>query len=200
MSPTTRCWGHLSQVDTRLTENARQATVAGDGTLAYLDVRSPWQLVWRNRHGQKTGEVGQQQDRMRSPTLSPDERFVAVSAKQGSRQDLLVLDTVRGVPHKVDSSVGTHMLPVWSPSGEEVAYTVRREGDTDILVRRADGRGGRRCSWEEGRSLTGPVTGSISCAKYPIRLGVTFGIWSAKETVAGSRIPSCRRKLVGSTY
>ena len=73
-----------------VSENSRYPTVAADETLVYLDSSGSGQqqLVWLDRRGEKTGEIGQVQEAIGSSALSPDERLVAVTATEGSNQDV----------------------------------------------------------------------------------------------------------------
>ena len=126
-----------------ISENSRDPTVATDQTLVYLDSSGSGQqqLVWLDRRGEKTGEIGQAQEAIGSPALSPDGRLVAVTATEGSNQDVWVYDIARGVRNRMSSAAEIDYRPVWSPSGEEVAFTSERAGNADIYLRRADGSG-----------------------------------------------------------
>ncbi len=59
-----------------IAENAGDPSVAGDGTLVYVDLLGVGgqQLAWRDREGKKLEVIGQPQDRMSFPALSPDGR------------------------------------------------------------------------------------------------------------------------------
>ena len=126
-----------------ISENSRGPTVAADGTLVYLDSSGSGQqqLVWLDRRGEKTGEIGQAQEAIGSPALSPDERLVAVTATEDSNQDVWVYDIARGVRTRLSSALEIDHRPVWSPAGEEVAFTHDRAGNFDIFLRQADGSG-----------------------------------------------------------
>ena len=99
------------------------------------------QLVWLDRRGEKTGEIGQAQEAIGSPALSPDGRLVAVAATEGSNQDVWVYDIARGVKTRVSSAPERDGRPVWSPAGDEVAFSSNRAGNPDIFLRQADGSG-----------------------------------------------------------
>ena len=126
-----------------ISENGRGPTVAADQTLVYLDGTGlgRQQLVWLDRRGEKTGEIGQAQDAIGSPALSPDGRLVVVAATEGSNQDVWVYDIARGVKTRVSSAPERYGRPVWSPAGDEVAFTSGRAGNPDIFLRQADGSG-----------------------------------------------------------
>ena len=126
-----------------VSENSRQATVAADETLVYLDIlgRSGQQLVWVDRDGKKVEEIGQPQDGVRDAALSPDGRWVAVTVTEGSNRDVWRWDLARGAKTRLSTAPESDAGPVWSPGGDEVAFLSRRAGNYDIYLRRADGSG-----------------------------------------------------------
>ncbi|MBI3695069.1 MAG: PD40 domain-containing protein [Acidobacteria bacterium] len=117
--------------------SATDATVAADGTLVYVDA-IPEQLVWLNRQGARSGTVGQPAQGVFYPALSPDGRFVAVETLENANLDVWVYDIARGARIRLTDDPATDILPVWSPSGEEVAFSSYRAGNIDIYLRRAD--------------------------------------------------------------
>ena len=125
-----------------ITQNGRLPTLATDGTLVYLDTvyggSGQQQLVWLDRRGNKTGEIGQPQELyVDEPALSPDGRLVAFRAAM----DVWVYDIERGVRTRLSSVPERDGRPVWSPAGDEVAFTSARAGNDDIFLRQADGSG-----------------------------------------------------------
>ena len=122
-----------------ITQNGRLPMVATDGTLVYLDtsVTAQQQLVWLDRRGNKTGEIGQLQELLGDPALSPDGRLVAVRATR----DVWVYDIEREVRTRLSTDPANDFRPVWSPSGDEVAFTSNRAGNANIFLRQADGSG-----------------------------------------------------------
>ena len=126
-----------------IVQNSRGPTIAADQTLVYLDSDrlGQQQLVWLDRRGEKTGEIGPVQEAIDSPALSPDGRLLAVTATEGSNQDVWVYDIARGVRTRLSTSPGIDRRPVWSPAGDEVAFSSDRAGNEDILLRQADGSG-----------------------------------------------------------
>ena len=126
-----------------ISENSRGPTIAADGTLVYLDGTGlrRQQLVWLDRRGEKTGEIGVAQEAIGSPALSPDGRLLAVAAREGSNLDVWVYDIDRGVRTRLSTSPEIDFRPVWSPAGDEVAFSSNRAGNSDIFLRQADGSG-----------------------------------------------------------
>ena len=116
--------------------------MAQDGTLVYVEVSessSIRQLAWFDREGNKVEEIGQPREGIRFPALSPDGGRVAVT--EASVGDVWVEDLVRGTRTRVTNSSGSDFRPVWSPEGDQVAYTSLRSGNFDTYLRQADGGG-----------------------------------------------------------
>ena len=126
-----------------ISENSHGPTVAADQTLVYLGSYGSGQrqLVWLDRGGEKTGEIGEAQEGIGDPALSPDGRLVAITATEGSNQDVWVYDIARGVRTRLSTDPEGDWRPVWSPAGDEVAFTSDRAGSFDIFLRQADGSG-----------------------------------------------------------
>ena len=178
-------------------------SVSGDGTLVYLDTSTSgqMQLVWRDRRGGKIGEIGQPQPTISEPALSPDGRFVAVSASEGSLPDMWIQDISRAVKSRLSFSPEDESRPVWSPDGKHVAYSHRHSGQSDILVKPADGSGeaqalvATEARFEMRISWTGHWGGNSFCMRSTIRKpGATSGISSASRMEAvTNHIRFCKR-------
>ncbi len=128
-----------------IAQNSRVPTVATDGTLVYLDVSGTLQrqrqLVWVNRSGKKVGEIGLPQKGISYLALSPDGRRVAVQVMEVSNYDIWVWDLTRPVKTRLTTGPDVDGVPLWSPTGEEVAFPSDRAGNLDIFLRQADGSG-----------------------------------------------------------
>ena len=127
-----------------IAQNSRFPTAATDGTLVYLDTFGAvyvQQLVWLNRRGDKIGEIGLPQVHIGYPTLSQDGRRVAVQAREGSNFDIWVWDIARAVKTRLTTGPELDGVPLWGPTGEEVAFPSNRAGNIDIFLRQADGSG-----------------------------------------------------------
>jgi eukaryotic-like serine/threonine-protein kinase len=98
-------------------------------------------LVWVTHLGQRVGEVGPPVVGASFPAIPPDGQRVAAEASESENPDVWVYDLARGSRTRLSFDPATEILPVWSPDGEQVAYSSWRMGNTDIFVRRADGAG-----------------------------------------------------------
>ena len=127
-----------------IAENAGDPSVAEDGTLVYVDLLGVGrqQLVWRDREGKKLEVIGQPQDLIRDPALSPDGRQVAVRGTEDDSDDVWVHELGRSLKRRLTFDAAPDDRPIWSPSGKEIAFwSARGQGDANIYIRPADGTG-----------------------------------------------------------
>jgi len=126
-----------------LSENGRGPTLAGDGTLVYVDhVSSMYQLVFVDRAGAPKEEIGQPMEDVHSPALSPDGRRVAFSAVRDFNRDMWIHDLERNLLNRLTTGPEIDYAPVWSAKGDEVAFSSDPMGkDYDIFRQRVDGTG-----------------------------------------------------------
>jgi len=126
--------------------SGRDAVVSSDGTLAYVDGDLPKkQLTWFDRRGQKVGEVGEPERGVVFPALSPDgKRLIAAAGDDWNFRDAWVYDLGRALRNRLTAApedLVNVYSPVWSPSGDEVAFTL---SNRDLVLRKADGSGTAR--------------------------------------------------------
>lgn len=124
---------------------------SSDGTLVYESLSGPHQLVWVDRAGKVLRTIGQPQDRMRRPALSPDGSEVAVTGNENGNDDIWIHDTARGTKRRFTFYAGVDASPSWSPSGDRIAFDSMRSGLRDLFVKAADGSG------EVQPLVTGPL-------------------------------------------
>ena len=129
-----------------IAENRGVPSVAMDGKL--VSVGGPLrtdtsldQLVWRDRTGEKVGEIGQPQTVIRYPALSPDGRSVAVASDESGNVDVWVHEVERPSTLRLTFDDAPDGQPHWSPSRREITFTSGRGGTNDIFRRPADGTG-----------------------------------------------------------
>ena len=117
-------------------------SVSDDGTLLYSDlVQGRQQLVWLDRQGKKLGAIGQPQQQIRDPRLSPDGRRVVVHGLEDGNTDVWVHEVDRPLRQRVTFHSGYDGRAIWSPSGKEVTFRSTREGYYDIYTRPLEGTG-----------------------------------------------------------
>lgn len=123
-------------------EQAAFPSVATDGTLIYLPKLNEQQLVWVDRFGRVTDEIGQPQETVNSPAWSPDDQLVAVSAIEKEDVDIWIHDVNRGTKTRLPDDQFKDWSPSWSPSGEEIIFQTASESllGGDLYKRSVDGR------------------------------------------------------------
>jgi Tol biopolymer transport system component len=122
--------------------NDRIPTVDDDQTLVYVDsaAAAQNQLVWLDRTGRRIGVIGQAPS-ANQPALSPDGQLIALTAIQNSNLDVWIWNIAQGVKARLTTTTLDDGLPVWSPTGDELAFSSNQAGNYDIFMRRADGVG-----------------------------------------------------------
>ncbi|MCP5118482.1 MAG: hypothetical protein GY953_47325, partial [bacterium] len=115
--------------------------LADDGTLVYVDCAAGGgyqRLVLKDRSGKKLHNIGQPQDRIRSPRLSPDGRRVAVCGIEAGEYDIWLHSAEDGTKSRVSFDPVVEAEPVWSPTGDELVYRIDRDAQTAIFRQRLD--------------------------------------------------------------
>jgi Tol biopolymer transport system component len=124
-------------------------SVSATGVMAWRprssSMMEPKQLTWFNRSGEKLETLGEPGVYI-SPTLSPDERSVAVSlvdpvSNVNNRRDVWILDAARGTRRRLTFDPADEGNPVWSPDGSRIAFFSDRRGVREIYHKRVDGSG-----------------------------------------------------------
>ncbi len=128
-----------------IAQDVAYPSVANDGTLVYVDDAggvSLQQLIWTDREGNKLGEIGQPQASIGPPNLSPDERRVAAPGYDGdSANEIWIHEVDRPVKTRFTFDPGNDWFAAWTPSGKDIMFTSRRNGNADIFTKAADGSG-----------------------------------------------------------
>ena len=125
---------------------ARQGTgpsVSANGTLVYRqsDAGGLKQLGWRDRRGEKLGLVGQPQESIGYPALSPDGQQVAVRSTESGNYDIWIHDVARPVKTRLTIDPGLDSFPTWSSAGDHIAFASTRlsNGGYDVFLIPVDG-------------------------------------------------------------
>jgi len=125
---------------------AAQFDVADDGTLIYAPGGIVPDVVRRLVRVDRSGRV----EPLAAPAkagyavlqLSPDDRRIAVTAREGLTWSLWAFDLERGtMTRPAPSPEGAMLWPRWHPDGGRLAFSWSRRDETDIHVVDADGSG-----------------------------------------------------------
>ena len=113
-------------------------SVSREGTLAYRTGDTSDRMVWVDRNGKELDTIGDPAQ-YHDPVLSQDGKrlvYDLIDPRSG-KYDIWVRDLARNVSSRFSFSDGNAYVPVWSPDGTRIAYTV----DSDMVVKAADGQG-----------------------------------------------------------
>ena len=110
----------------------KPVAVSADGTLAYLSgaLNPEGQLAWLTPAG-VVASINVAPQRYGALDLSPDGRQLASSRVESGSNGLWLTDLVRLTDEKLDAP-GTSFSPVWSPTGDFLAFTSMRAGHFDV--------------------------------------------------------------------
>ena len=112
----------------------RPVVVSPDGTLAYLSsaLDPEGQLAWLTTAG-VVEPINVSPQRYNGMDLSPDGRLLASSRGESGSYGLWLTDLVRSTDVKMDAP-GMSFGPVWSPTGDFLAFTSMRAGHYDLAT------------------------------------------------------------------
>lgn len=96
-------------------------------------------IVWVDRSGMVVGNVGEPQEAISGPEVSPDGTRVAARGRVNGNDDVYIHDGETTTRFTHDDAHARH--PQWSPAGDRIAYFSYRNGAADLFVRAADGSG-----------------------------------------------------------
>jgi Tol biopolymer transport system component len=101
----------------------------------------PQEMVWVDRTGKIIGPVGAVQNSIFFPEISPDGKWIAVSARDGevNDRDIWIHSTDSGSKRQLVKAKGNDNFPIWSPDGKEVIFTSSRSGNYDLYRKRIEG-------------------------------------------------------------
>jgi serine/threonine protein kinase len=118
--------------------NGRNAIAASqNGVLVYRGNASTRmrQLAWYDRAGKPLGTAGKPGEFL-GPSLSPDEKSVAMLVGPSGKIDIWVMDLASGVMTRMthDSLVSIGAPPLWSPDSQRLAVTQVITGIQEVAV------------------------------------------------------------------
>ncbi|HUK87068.1 MAG TPA: hypothetical protein VLT85_05340, partial [Terriglobales bacterium] len=119
-------------------------TASDNGVLLYQGgaVGGGSQLVWYDRNGKPGDLVLPESARYLTPTLSPEEKRLAVTLEndQGS-YDIWVVDLERKTRSRITFDGKGDNLPVWWPDGKSLVFAANWVGVPHLYRKAADGSG-----------------------------------------------------------
>ena len=117
-------------------------SVSREGTLLHQKGGvNAYRIVWRDREGNRLGDIGQPQPRMGYAALSPDQRHAAVRATEEGNSDIWIHDSLGATKTRLTTDPTDDYRPVWDPKGERIAFVSNRDDNWDIFAQPVPGSG-----------------------------------------------------------
>ena len=100
----------------------------------------PQEMIWVDRSGRILGRVGAVQQSIFFPELSPDQRFIAVSARDGevNDRDIWIHEVASEKKKPVAPAKGNDNFPLWSADGRALVFTSTRGGQYKLYLKKLD--------------------------------------------------------------
>ncbi len=121
-------------------------SVSENGMLVYrpADAVPGSELVWRDRAGKRLDAAGKP-GRFAEMALSPDEKNLALTVREGYLGNIWLEEMGRGVLSRFTFRSGVNRSPIWSPDGSRLIFAFQSlssgGGATDISQKPAGGNG-----------------------------------------------------------
>lgn len=97
-------------------------------------------LEWMTPSGKSQGRVNIPEANWFFPSLSPDDRLVAILRGEEAREaNLWIVDPARGTAMPISTEGNLVARPHWSPDGRELVHAANRNGRQDFYARRTTG-------------------------------------------------------------
>jgi eukaryotic-like serine/threonine-protein kinase len=119
-------------------QNASVAAAASaNGVIAYRSSGGKRQLTWVDRSGRTLGTIGDPDaSQIAIGRLSPDDSLLALTRAVRGHPDVWTMDLARGVLQRITSDPADESSPVWSPTGDRLAFgSSRVKGNLDLFVK-----------------------------------------------------------------
>lgn len=136
-----------------IAESVAAFSGSAQGLLAYRTGSQPRrQLTWFDRSGKALGTLGQPDEPIRAPDLSPDAGRVAADRGVQGNRDIWVIDALRTTRLTFDPA--DDQFPLWSPDGARIAFGTARNGKSGLYAKSANGAGAEELIAERPPGLT----------------------------------------------
>jgi len=131
--------------------------VSADGTLVYVtgSASRMTRMIWVDRAGKTIAPIGPAQEQWPFPELSPDDRYVAIVAKENEVDDVWIHDAERGTRTRLSAANVPYSIEAWSPDGKTMLYNEGTSVPLTMKIKNTDGSG-------EARTLHTGYAGSYS--------------------------------------
>jgi Tol biopolymer transport system component len=95
----------------------------------------PQEMVWVSRQGDVLGRAGVVQNSIFFPELSPDEKSIAVSSRNGevNDRDVWIHDIAARTKRRITRVRGNDNFPLWTPDGRSIIFTSSRIPRYDLF-------------------------------------------------------------------
>ncbi len=137
----------------------RLATATTSGAIAYINgnqIKS--RLVWFDRSGRVTGLVPVAPAQYIIPTLSPDDRTIAVTRQVGpDESDVWLIDVARGVGTRFTFGPRSSNNAIWSRDGSQIAFESDRDGTAGVYVKPVSGATPEKLIWKSSTLFKHPT-------------------------------------------
>ena len=122
----------------------RAAVSASDaGTIAYRASGGAVERrhIWFDRTGKEVGAVGDASLGGNTPTLSPDQKRLAIPRLVDGNTDVWILDIARDIIERFTSHPALDSHPTWSPDGTRIVFQRFGDGRGDLYLKPVNGTG-----------------------------------------------------------
>jgi Tol biopolymer transport system component len=94
----------------------------------------PQEMIWVDRTGRIGDRAGAVQMSIFHPEISPDGKWIAVTARDGdvNDRDIWIHEIARGTKRRVAGAKGNDNFPIWSPDGRKLIFNSSRSGNYEL--------------------------------------------------------------------